>query len=761
MQQESTAFPVSRHRAAPWLRHGIWVILVLFLLLSIIYGLATPIFEASDELYHYPYVHYIVSEQRLPVQDPDDIQLWAQEGGQPPLYYLISAIATFWIDTSDFAQRLVHNPHAKIGIPLAPDNKNMVVHTRAERSSFRGTVLAVRLIRLLSILMGAGTVLLTYRIAREILPESLLLALVAASVTAFNPMFLFISASVNNDNLAVVLCSLALLLIVRLIRIGATPRRVAVLGLVIGLAALTKLSALGLLGLAAVAITWDAWQQRSWRAWLQHGLVLGGLVLAIAGWWYVRNWLLYQDPLGFNVWLEIAGARHISPGAAGLLAEFEGFRISYWGLFGGVNVLMHPLVYWFYDALTLLAVLGLVVGAGRWLVSRTREGQWRSLLQSNNPRPVQMAILALWLVILAAALVRWTRLTPASQGRLIFPAIAAVSFLLAYGWRSLVPQRWRPGVLGAVAAVLFLVAAAVPVAFIAPAYAVPTLSQSLPGDMDSVEITYGDQFELVAYRLPSREVLPGQSLVVELGWRALAPMQDDYSIFVHLYGPDGDLLGQADTFPGGGLLPSSHWAAGDQYVDRIEVPVARDAEAPAMGRVVVGLYLHDEMTMLPACDPNGVDLGTSPTLARFKIAAYEPATFDIPEPAEYQLGPKLSLVGYDLSAAPGEVMLYWKAKEPVSADYTAFVHLLDEAGDAVAQADSQPQAGAYPTSFWSVNEVVPDRHRFPTESVAGLPPGSYSVRVGLNDLQTGVRLPVSHGGVDQGDQVVLGPVRVP
>ena len=119
------------------------------------------------------------------------------------------------------------------------------------------------------------------------------------------------------------------------------------------------------------------------------------------------------------------------------------------------------------------------------------------------------------------------------------------------------------------------------------------------------------------------------------------------------------------------------------------------------------------------------------------------------------------MVGYDLSAAPGEVTLYWQARELVSADYTVFVHLLDEAGNAMAQADSQPQAGAYPTSFWSVKEVVPDRHRFPAELVAGLPPGTYSVRVGLYDLQTGVRLPVSHGGVDQGDQVVLGPVRVP
>ncbi|MFC2030213.1 ArnT family glycosyltransferase [Chloroflexota bacterium] len=759
MQQQSTDPPLTSHMASPLLRHGIWVILALFLVLGLIYGLATPIFEASDELYHYPYVHYLVSEQRLPVQNPDQIQLWAQEGGQPPLYYALSAIATFWIDTGDFSRRLVHNPHAKIGLPLAPDNKNMVVHTDPERYSLRGTVLAVRLIRLLSILMGAGTVLLTYRISREILPESLLLALVAASVTAFNPMFLFISASVNNDNLAVLLCSLALFLIVRLIRTGATLGRVVVLGLVVGLAALTKLSALGLLPLAAAAITWDAWRQRSWRAWLKNGLVLGGLVLGIAGWWYVRNWLLYQDLLGFGVWLEIAGARRVSPTVTGLLAEFEGFRISYWGLFGGVNVLMHPAVYKFYDLLTLLALVGLVLGAGRWLARLVREGTWRT--RGDDPRPIQLAVLALWLLILVVLLIRWTRLTPASQGRLIFPGIAAASFWLALGWRSIVPRRWRHGILLAACAVLLVLAAVVPFAFIAPAYAVPDMVGSLPDDMASLQIYYDNQFELVGHRLPDRDVLPGQPLVVELCWRALAPVENDYSIFVHLYGPEGDLLGQADTYPGGGLLPTSHWAAGDQLLERIEVPVARSAGAPAIGRIAVGLYLHDDMTMLPATDSGGGDLGTGPTIGRFKVASTEPPSFDIPEPADYQLGRDLSLVGYDLSAAPGEVTLYWLALAPVSTDYTVFVHLLDEAGNVVAQADSQPQIGAYPTSFWSVNEVVPDRHAMPAGSVKNLASGTYTLHAGLYDLQSGVRLPVLSGGADQGDLVVLGPITVP
>ena len=51
-----------------------------------------------------------------------------QEGSQPPLYYLVTGLLTSWIDTDDLPAVRRLNPHATIGIPLARDNKNMVVH---------------------------------------------------------------------------------------------------------------------------------------------------------------------------------------------------------------------------------------------------------------------------------------------------------------------------------------------------------------------------------------------------------------------------------------------------------------------------------------------------------------------------------------------------------------------------------------------------------------------------------------------------------
>ena len=64
-------------------------ILAAYLLLATTYSVATPIFEASDEVSHYAVVQHISNMGTLPVQQPGVRTAWEQEGSQPPLYYLL------------------------------------------------------------------------------------------------------------------------------------------------------------------------------------------------------------------------------------------------------------------------------------------------------------------------------------------------------------------------------------------------------------------------------------------------------------------------------------------------------------------------------------------------------------------------------------------------------------------------------------------------------------------------------------------------
>ena len=147
----------------------LYTILAAYLVLATLYSAVTPIFEASDELWHYPMVQYLSTHGlALPVQDPAVTTAWRQEGSQPPLYYLVAAAITSPIDTSDMDAIRQQNPHADIGVIRPDGNTNMIVH-RANLEAFpwRGTALAVHIARLFSVALGLGTVIVTFRLGRE------------------------------------------------------------------------------------------------------------------------------------------------------------------------------------------------------------------------------------------------------------------------------------------------------------------------------------------------------------------------------------------------------------------------------------------------------------------------------------------------------------------------------------------------------------------------------------------------------------------
>jgi hypothetical protein len=821
---------VQSHRA-------LTLVLLAFLALATTYSIVTPIFEAGDEIWHYPFVQHLASGNGLPIQDPNVKTLWEQEGGQPPLYYTLGALATFWIDTRDLPERLWRNPHARIGIPLDYGNKNLIVHTSAENFPWQGTPLAVHLIRFLSILLSTFTVALTYLLALEIGNDIVIarsvfrdeaisnvrigdcfaktarndndiviarsvfrdeaisnvrigdcfaktarndnerktLAAFAAALVAFNPMFLFISASVNNDNLATMLATLALLLLAQLITRGTTQQRFIALGIVLGLGALTKVSLLGLLIVAAVVFAYLLWQE------IRHGdtetrrqgeahvplspcrlvsllkpmILCAGIVIAIAFWWYARNWILYGDFSAFNVWVQIAGGRPTPVTFASLLNEFQGFRISFWGNFGGVNIIAPEWVYIALDVFTVLAVIGLFIG----LVRRTL--------------PRLLWLPALWLALISILLIRWTFLTMASQGRLIFPAIAAVAVLFTYGlvqfqWLVVSGQwseiknyalrithyvsRFTPHVsrftsyvlLLPFAFCLFTFSALAPFTIIAPTYALPARFADDARVPHPLHLTFNDQAELVGYALPHTRIAPGDTLPLTIFWRAREPLNEDFSVYVRLFDAEDKIITRWDAFPGRGLYPTRVWQPGEIVTDEYRLPIPLDARA-GVGRIEVGLFRRVPLETLTARDPRGNII--TPTIARFKIAG-QAKIQPIENPVVFKFGDRIELVGYSLvqNIAPGStlpVKLYWRALKPIAEDYTVFVHFVDTNGNIIAQKDNQPQHNTYPTSFWDVGETIADEYAL--EIPPDVAPGNYRLMIGMYRTSDGARLLTREG----------------
>ncbi len=100
----------------------------------------------------------------------------------------------------------------------------------------------------------------------------------------------------------------------------------------------------------------------------------------------------------------------------------------------------------------------------------------------------------------------------------------------------------------------------------------------------------------------------------------------------------------------------------------------------------------------------------------------------------------IELVGYEWGDAPtGSLLrLFWRAGAELDKDYSVFVHLRRD-NQTVAQSDSYPAAGHYPTHLWRPGDIVADDHRLTATATPG---EGYSLAVGLYLLPTLERLQV-------------------
>ena len=137
---------------------GFITIVVSFLCLATYYNTATPIFEAPDELQHTAFVAWLDDVGSLPQVNSEQHGPWEQEGTQAPLYYWLAALSVSGVPHDRADALAERNPHANVGEPLRPDNKNRVLHDpEREQWPYRGTALLVHLLRAFSSTLAVGT----------------------------------------------------------------------------------------------------------------------------------------------------------------------------------------------------------------------------------------------------------------------------------------------------------------------------------------------------------------------------------------------------------------------------------------------------------------------------------------------------------------------------------------------------------------------------------------------------------------------------
>ena len=214
-------------------------------------GLTFPLLQGYDAFGHFTYVWYLAATGRVPLPTSG----WSFF--HPPLYYALMTIPWTQLTGLDPLTRL------RIGT----------------------TAVA---------LLGLTHAAVAYLVVRRCLPSDRLAQLLAAGLMLFIPVHVYSAAFLGNEGLAAVLCSLAILAVLAWLR-SPSPTRAIGVGVLLGLAMLTKTSALAvtlaMLAAMAVKTVRDRIPARG-----LHVAGAAAIVLAISGWYYARNVAVYGRP---------------------------------------------------------------------------------------------------------------------------------------------------------------------------------------------------------------------------------------------------------------------------------------------------------------------------------------------------------------------------------------------------------------------------------------------------------------------------------
>ncbi|HET6443724.1 MAG TPA: DUF2142 domain-containing protein [candidate division Zixibacteria bacterium] len=408
------------------------LLLLAYLFVGALYASQTPDWQAPDEPAHYNYIRQLASGT-MPVLEPGDynqeyqslvissqfdeqysVESFEYQDYQPPLYYLVQTPIFLLFDDALLALRLV------------------------------------------SVVLGLGIISLTYFIVLSLLPERQWLALLAAAFVAFLPQHTAMMAAVNNDNLAELLIAAILLVTISLLISGRQAKleqqrtRLVILGLLLGLGFLTKVSVYIMAPLVGFALLWIFWGR--WRDFWRGALLVFGPALFLGLLWWVRNAIVYGglDFLGTAAHNQIVvGQPRTSEwiadfGLADTLRSFVQTTFqSFWGQFGWMGVVMPSWIYQLLFLFTLAAFGGLIWAVIQyWNDSRSNEAE-ENVHDASWKAPA--LILAGTFTLSMLVYLSYNLTFVQHQGRYLFPALIPISLGFALGLVVIarpVTQRW-------------------------------------------------------------------------------------------------------------------------------------------------------------------------------------------------------------------------------------------------------------------------------------------------------------------------------
>ncbi len=458
-----------------------WVCALIAFLNGAAWSIITPPFQGRDEPSHFAYVQLLAETGTLPHDIAHESGLISPEEGlvlnglnQAGVAFSPQTPAISSMSEQRTLMRYVNaglsrEGPGEAGVATSEPPLYYALETVPYAIGAENTLTQLELMRLLSALLGALTVLLSFFFLREALPGAPWAATVGAVCIAVQPLFGFMSGTLNPDTMLYTVSAALFLCLARGFRRGLTRRLAIAIGLLIAIGFMTKLNFVGVaFGVFSGAVLLGVREaRRRGREGLVSPAIIFGIGCSPVALYALVNVLSNHPTFGFT-----SGATSLFTGGStlheisyvwdfyaprlpGMTHYFEGVSTyrDVWfddlvGLYGWVDTRFPAWV----NNVALVPVGVIVLLCGRALIVQ------RDRLRARLPELVTYATICLGVLVMvglasySADIVDHS--TAYSDPRYLLPMLPLLGAVLTLAVRG-AGRRWAPAT-AAVIVVLFL-----------------------------------------------------------------------------------------------------------------------------------------------------------------------------------------------------------------------------------------------------------------------------------------------------------------
>lgn len=332
-----------------------------------------------------------------------------------------------------------------------------------------------------NVLLGVGTAWLTLKLGDHFFEKWR--KWLFAALVMFLPGTVFIFSYVNTDGLAIFATVWILLFWARSMKQGWTWKNCIGLASGLGLCALSYYNAYGVILASVFYFILDVlcFREKKWdfKFLFSRGFAIAGIALLIAGWWFVRSYIIYDgDILGMttsSMYSEMYAIEELKPSNRFRLSDTEmslpgmfffvpgqwlhnwtmTVAVSFVGTFGYMTVFMPFWLTRCYFIVFILGVIGIVMKLGQTFLIRKRE--YLVVRKEINGEPVKIKMIQKKKELSKDALFHWCLVLTAviplvlliyyaycsdfqAQGRYLLPGLMALMYFVTRGIDNLLER---------------------------------------------------------------------------------------------------------------------------------------------------------------------------------------------------------------------------------------------------------------------------------------------------------------------------------